>query len=455
VSSPTPAIVLAHGFGGRGDLPVPFSLALAGAGIAVVASFVLAAWSWPVPRFEDPDGGRPLPLRVSQLLDASWTRWAIRAVGLIFAAYVAVAAWFGPDILTNPTFGVVYVWLWVGLVPLSLLFGPVWRLLNPLRPVHLALARLLRVSPTHGLVPLPAGLGTWPAAVGLFAFVWLELVAPGAATLPVVRLWFTAYAVITVFGALVFGRRWFDCGDPFEVYSRLFGRLSVLARRPSDRRFVLRNPLAHLAMPPDGGYVPGPGAVAVVVVLLGSTAYDGVSQSTGWVGFVQRAALPEALLGTGALICFILLAAVTYWSATVACGWLAPARGVDAARRLPGAFAGSVVPIALGYLVAHYFTLFVLEGQRTLALLSDPLSTGADLFGLADYEVHAGLVNDPQVVALVKIGAVVVGHILGVVAAHDRAVALFSRREALLGQIPLLVVMVGYTLGGLTLLFAT
>ncbi|MEQ7128877.1 hypothetical protein ABN034_30665 [Actinopolymorpha sp. B11F2] len=449
--------ILAHGIGGRGDLPVPFSLALTGAAAALVVSFVILAWSWPAPRFDNRETGRVLPLALTRVVDAGVFRSALRVLGLLATAYVGVAAIFGPDLLVNPTFGVVYVLLWVGLVPLSVVFGPVWRYLNPLRPLHLLLARLLRVPPVEGLIPLPARLGAWPAAVGLFAFVWLELVAPDATSLAVVRMWVTAYVVLSLLLALVYGARWFDRGDPFEAYSTLFGHLSPFARRPSDGRLVLRNPLAHLA-----GLGSGPGSVAVVAILLGSTAYDGFSQSTTWIGFVQGSGIPEVLAGTGALAGSILVAAGSFWLATVLAGGLA---GGGASERtssapwlrsdLPGAFAGSVVPIVLGYLIAHYFTLLVLEGQQTFIYLSDPLANGANLLGLTGRDVDPSIANNPQLVAGVKVGAVVVGHVLGVIAAHDRAVALFPRRTALLGQIPLLVVMVCYTLAGLTLLFAT
>ncbi len=439
-------MILAHGIGGRGDLPVPFSVALIGAVAALVVSFVVLAWSWRSPRFEDPEAGRALPEGVTRLVDAPAFHLTLRLLGLFLAAYVTVAAVFGPDLLVNPTFGVVYVLFWVGLVPLSVVFGPVWRLLNPLRTLHGLLARLLRLPPGEGLVPMPR-VGYWPAAVGLFAFVWLELVAPAATTLAVVRMWFAVYAVTTLLAAVVYGGRWFDRGDPFEVYSGLFGQLSPFARRSSDGRLVLRNPLAHLAELRSG-----PGLVAVVAVLLGSTAFDGFSQSTRWIGFVQGVGIPAVLAGTVALTGFVLLAGGLFWLATVGAGGLA---GISTLRHLlPGEFAPSVVPIALGYLIAHYFTLLVLEGQRTVILLSDPLSNGANLLGLTGHEVDPGAAGSPQVVALVKVGAVVLGHVAGVVAAHDRSVALFPRRTALVGQLPLLLVMVFFTLGGLSLLFA-
>ena len=48
----------------------------------------------------------------------------------------------------------------------------------------------------------------------------------------------------------------------------------------------------------------------------------------------------------------------------------------------------------------------------------------------------------------------VLGHVLGVIAAHDRALNVLPERHQLTGQLPLLVAMVAFTVGGLYLLFA-
>ena len=120
---------------------------------------------------------------------------------------------------------------------------------------------------------------------------------------------------------------------------------------------------------------------------------------------------------------------------------------------MPAQFAHSVVPIALGYVIAHYYSLIVIEGQNAFIRLSDPLGTGADLLGLAGRAADSTLVT-PTIVSVVQVAAVVGGHVVGVIAAHDRAVRLFPQRRAVAGQLPLLVLMTTYTCGGLLLLFA-
>jgi len=108
----------------------------------------------------------------------------------------------------------------------------------------------------------------------------------------------------------------------------------------------------------------------------------------------------------------------------------------------------------VGYFVAHYLSLFVEDGQTLVIQLSDPLSTGSNLLGTADLSVNYWLTLHPTFLANVKVLGVVLGHVLGAVAAHDRALELLPRRHQLTGQLSLLVVMVLFTAGGLLLLFA-
>jgi hypothetical protein len=292
---------------------------------------------------------------------------------------------------------------------------------------------------------MPARLGYWPAALWLGAFVWLELVYPFRSDPRFLGLALVVYAAVNVVAASIYGARWFARGDAFEVYSSLIARLSPLGRRP-DGRLALRNPLDNLA-----GLRPEPGLVAVVVVLLGSTAFDGVTRQKWWQDFAGDAsgwsAVPKGTLGLALCLAVV---AVTYVVATRMSG--APAKADP--KPLPALFVHSVIPIAVGYAIAHYFSLLLLEGQNAWILASDPFGNGANWFGTATWTVDYTRVT-PRVTAVTQISAVVIGHVLGVIAAHDRAVGLFKGRAAVKGQYPLLVVMVAYTLGGVALLLGT
>jgi len=434
---------LAHGIGGAKDLPIPAEYAMAGAGAALAVSFIVLALAWREPRFDAATHGRPAPRWLASTVDSTAFAVVMRVLGFAFFAYVVWAAVAGPDLLTNPTFGVVYVLLWVGIVPMSLLFGPFYRTVSPLRTIHLVFTRLTGGRPEDSLLSLPRWVGYWPAALGLLAFVWLELVYPGSTYLSPVRLWFAAYIAIVIVGAALFGSDWFERADPFEVYSTLAGHLSVFGRT-ADGTLVLRSPLGNL-----DGVVVRPGLVGVVAVLFGSTAFDSFKDSNEWLQFTQSSSLSSEWLNLGALLLFCLVVGVSFAVATMATG---VEQGV-ARRTLPDRFAHSVVPIIIGYIVAHYLSYFVEVGQQTIAKLSDPMADGSDLLGTANLPVSYWLTAHPTFLAVLKVLSVVTGHVLGVIAAHDRAIKLLPKRHQLTGQLPLLVVMVFYTVTGLYLLF--
>ncbi|MEU7590866.1 hypothetical protein AB0A95_31805 [Micromonospora sp. NPDC049230] len=442
-----PATLLAHGVGGRQDLPITLPQLVVAAALTLVVTFLALGLLWREPRLDrDATGGHPVPRPLARLVDAPPFRWTLRGLGLLAAAWFCLGLLGGPDTADNPSAGALYVLLWVGLAPLSLLLGPVWRALNPLRTAHLLVALAARRDPDRGLRELPPGVGLWPGAVTLFGFVWLELVAPERATLPVITAWLAAYAVVMLVGASLFGAGWFDRADPFEVYSTLVGQLAPIGRA-ADGVLLWRNPLDGIA-----GLRPRPGLVAVVIVLLGSTMYDSLSNAPGWLRFSQENGLHPAVTGSGGLLLVLAAVAVAYLLATAAAARIGRADPADA-RAVPGEIAHSIVPIAVGYVVAHYYSLLILEGQRTVALLSDPLGTGANWLGTADREPYTGLVT-PSGVASLQITVIVLGHLVGTLLAHDRALYLFPRARAVAGQLPLLALMVAYTVAGLLLLYA-
>ena len=443
----------AHGIGGAKDLPISPELAIAGAVAALTISFTVLALAWRTPRYASPArgprGGHPLPDSLQRLVDSAAWRGGLRVVGLLLFGWAALAAIAGQDLLTNPFFGMFYVWWWVGLVPASLLLGPVWKAVSPVRTFHLLLAKVSGSEPGSGVLAYPARLGYWPAALGLFAFVWLELVYPYSTELGPVRLWASVYVAVMLLGGALFGDTWFERADPFEVYSSLVAKLSVWGE--SEGRVVVRSPLANLATTEAR-----PGLVAVVAVLFGSTGFDSFRESPTWVRF---------LLGTEAI-------ASRDWAATLAdniallvfCGGVGllfalgtMLTGVGHGQRrllLPGQFAHTMIPIIVGYIAAHYLSYWLEVGQDTLIKASDPLSTGADYLGTGDWSVNYWLSYHPTLLANLKVLGVVLGHVVAVVAAHDRAIALLPKGHQLTGQLPLLLLMVFFTAGGLFLLFA-
>ncbi|MGK2869250.1 MAG: hypothetical protein ACSLFA_21865 [Mycobacterium sp.] len=424
----TTTAVLAHGLGGSADLPIPFTYAVVGAAWTLTFTFVVVALAWRKPRFDADTPGRPLPDRLTAAIDAPVTRWILAAAGLAFTAWVAVAAVTGPQDSRNALPGVFYVLLWVGLVALSLFFGPVWRVISPVRTV----TRLLRISKDS----YPRQLGYWPAAAGLFAFVWLELASPDPGSLTAVKIWLLTYFALTTIGAWVCGPRWCAHADPFEVYSMIASRCAPW-RRNADGRIAVTNPFNRLLSLPVR-----PGTVTVLAVLLGSTAFDSFSAMPQWRNFVDThtaGAWGASGYKTVGLLVFIAVVAVTFSLAAAATG------GVDrdARRALPGLMAHSLIPIVIGYVFAHYLTYLVEKGQQTFHTL----------MGSPDAQVYYLLSMHPSVLASIKVGFVLLGHVAGVIAAHDRALRVLPKRHQMTGQLAMMLVMVSYTFTGLYLLF--
>ena len=442
--------VLAHGLGGSSDLPVPYAFSVVGAAWALTFTFALVALAWKRPRFDPDNPTRPLPTAVTTFVDSRVTRGVAAAAALAFTGWVLLAGLFGPQNQGNALLGVFYVLLWVGLVAVSLLVGPVWRVLSPVRTVY---ALLQRITPDPRR-PYPESWGYRPAAVGLFAFVWMELASPNPAALPWVKTWLLLYTVLLLIGAWLYGPRWFARADPFEVYSMAVSRLSPFRRDAKTRKVGIGNPFDHLLSLPVR-----PGVVAVLAVLLGSTAFDSFSSSATWRNFADGVArsihaAPVAVslcvLRTIGLLVFVAVVASTFSLAARASGGL----DRDQRRAMPGELAHSLVPIVVGYIFAHYLSYLVERGQQAVIALADPLGRDWNLLGLGHVHVAYLLSLHPALLAVIKVTSVVTGHIVAVIAVHDKALRLLPKRHQLTGQLTMMLVMVGYTFTGLYLLFS-
>jgi hypothetical protein len=439
-------MLLAHALSTPIQAPLPLSVFLWGASVVLLFSFAALGRLWQSSRFEGEEG-RLLPVWVQ-----ATARVAAVAGRIVTLALFAAAFWSGVAgrNLVDANFAprAVYVVFWVGLTVTSAVFGDVWRAVSPFDTICAIGQWLRRRAGRAGAPPrsYPPGWGYWPAAAGLLAFLWLELVYRDAADPRTVALAMEIYTLAVLAGAAIWGRAWLQRGEAFAVY---FGFLASMAPffRAADGTVRVRPPLSGLAR--LGQVNPIPGTAAVVFVALGSTSFDGLSRTSLWAGLVAgQDATTLMLSGTLGLAWMIVTAYVLYGTAMRLAGRLA--------RRDPDTlidwFLPSMVPIAFGYAIAHYFTLLIFESQTAIALASDPLGRGADYFGTATWAINLTFITTYQV-AWVQGGSIVIGHIAGVMAAHDRALARLGGRDATRSQFPLLGAMVVYTVGGLALLF--
>ena len=447
-------LVFAHGIVGRADLPIPEALFGAAAAAVLVVSFLALAAGWSSPRLESVRERAlfRLPLAVEVVCGA---------IGVLVFAVVVYAGLAGTDSQQDnlaPT--AVYVGFWVAVPFLSLLIGDWFRLFNPWRALGRATGwlagRLSRGEPTE-VFPYPERLGHWPAALGILAFVICELCwATGREPMPLAIL-MLVYAFVQLAGQGVYGvEPWSRRGDAFGVWFGMFATLSPL-RRDETGRVRLRPPFVGAAR-----LAPGAGTVALLVIGIGSTGFDGAAE-----GPLFNDLRPDlqsfftslgASLGVGLELAYVvgLLVAIgivgTLW-------WLGtsgmPRAGTGLDRKgLSRRFAHTLVPIAAAYVVAHYFSLLAYNGQDLWRLASDPLGDGSDLFGGAERRIDYSVLT-ATAIWYAQVLALVAGHVAALVLAHDRALVVYgSAKAASRSQVVMLVLMVCFTCLGLWLLSA-
>lgn len=414
---------------------MPVWLLAYGAAFALLISFIALRILWPRPRLSAASSGVALAAVVQRARPV--LSIVLRVAGVLFFAGTLATAVFGSaDGASNVAPYAVCVVFWVGVAIASAVVGDVFAAANPFDTIALVLRvpeRTTRADP-----------GLWSAAVMIGSFTWLELAYHEGCGDPVALAWWLgAYTLAALAGAAIWGRRWLRTGEGFAALFGLLAHLAPLYWDAHSRRLRLRPPLSGLA-----SVQPQPGTLAVLLVALGSTTFDGFSRTRFWSDIVgQRIGWDRTLVSTIGLVWVI---------AIVTAAWLAATRltarttGRDPAD-MATAFLSSLIPITLGYAIAHYFSLLVFDGQNFLALASDPFARGWDLFGTINNTVDYRVVST-RTIAYVQVASIVIGHVCGVIAAHDRAVELFEPRQAVRSQYPLLGVMILYTVGGLLLL---
>lgn len=450
-----PAAAQAHGLGAREDLPIPSWLFAWGAAAVLIASFAALATLWRSPKLQGPEQGHHL-LTVPRWLDA-----LLGAIGVALFAVTVYAGLAGDQEATsNLAPAMVFIVVWVVVPVLSALVGDVFSALNPWRAIGRAVgwaygkAGLGASGPEP--IAYPERLGLWPAVVVVVCFGWLELVYVDRDDPSQLAILALAYAVIQLIGMTLFGvEAWSRRGDGLGAYFRLFGQLAPLRRTGDDLELVRPlSKLPHLRAEH--------GLVALCLVAIGVTSFDGLSQSGLWTGAADDLQSAAVSLGASQSLGFQLAGTVGLLLALAVVGGfyalgVGGMRAVDPRRdaaQLRVSYAHTLVPIALAYVVAHYFSFVVLDGQSVIRLASDPLGDGADLLGTASLATNYGLIG-ATAIWYIQVAALVAGHVAGLVLAHDRALGLYADpRRASRSQNYMLAVMVGFTCLGLWLLSA-
>jgi len=313
------------------------------------------------------------------------------------------------------------------------------------------------------LLPYPAWLGYWPAIVLFLGFAWFELVDPAPDDPWRLAVAVAAYWLFTCIAVILFGEEaWLGRAEPFSVFFRFIGGLSPLVWAPAAggdktrQKLTLALPgtalLGRDALPPSG--------TLFILLTLACVSFDGLAKTFWWLGLngLNPLELPgrSAVLGinSAGLVLTWLALAVLYTGA-VLWGWRLAGRPGEPGALL-GTLALSMMPISLAFHFSHYLTALLVNGQYALAAASDPFGTGRDVLRLGHFHVTTSFLNTWEGTSAIwnaQTAAIVAGHVLAVVLAHELARrALPGGRAAVLSQLPLAAVMVGYTLLGLWLL---
>jgi hypothetical protein len=442
-----PEGVSAHSFGVLYNLPVPFWMYLYGSAAAVALSFLVIGYFFSeVPK----ESGYPTRI-LSRHFFSDRARARIstvaRAVSVGLFILTILTGLFGVD-SSYSNFNMNFFWIicLLGLTYLSALIGNVYSILNP-----------WKILTTHigeqGIFTYPTWLRYYPAFALYYLLIWFELLGkPSPSKLSVALI---LYTVLNYAGVITFGKTvWFRYGEFFSVFWRLVSKMAPVERR--DGKLYLRPPFIGL-IKEQAEHV---SLLFFTLFMLSSTAFDGVKDTLPFVRIYWQDIDPllRPLLGTSSYRVFqsvcLLLSPFVFFVLYVLL--------IAAAKRIAKSalsltdilltFAFSLVPIALAYNIAHYYTLIFSEGPSIVRLISDPFGFGWNLFGTAGST--ASVILDAGFVWHSQVFVIVAGHVAGVYLAHLASLKVFpaSRTRALISQLPMVVLMMSYTMIGLWIL---
>ena len=487
----------AHGFGIKPDLPIPEQWYTVGAVSAMIVTFAIVGLFIRRTASER-------PYRTYNLFRHAWvraiaqSRWIFVVVKAfsVFILFLTIAAGlFGSPVIAwnwTPTF--IWIIWWVGFGFgfgfgfVHVLVGNVWAIVNPWKALHegLRFLGLLGARTGGGRFAYPERLGSWPAFVLFLGFIWLELVSTDSANPQLLGALVLAYSVVTVLGMHLFGKHtWLHHCEPFSIFFHYLSMMAPTEVRMPDREACERCGLRCRHQPEcvncyecfessgRGELHLRPFAAglltlqhttvdrtAFIILMLSSVTFDGLSRTFLWYKVFDIPlpfdpalyALSKPLMlqiNSLALVGFFLLFFGIYLAFT--CLAKLFARSDVSVRTIALKLVFSIVPIAIVYQIAHYALYFVVNGQLMFRLISDPFGLQWDLFGTRQMTMSYGY--DPVLAWNFQVGVIVLGHVIGVWSAHVIALRTFGNAAvAVRSQLPMLVLMVIYTMAGLWLL---
>jgi hypothetical protein len=460
-----PWVAAAHVGGNAFILLLPTRLYVAGGAVAVAASFVLITAVPPrlFTRIETLSLQRSVGgLRRHDGLATGASLFSFAGVALLVTAGLLGSR----DPLANPLPLFVWTVWWIGFTYLHAILGNLWVHLNPWTGLYRLATSVgpLRAWRERPPLAYPTSVGHWPAVAGFLLFAWFELVYPAPADPVVLATVVATYVVAHFVGLFAFGESWLREAEPFSVFFRVVSWIAPFGARVTDDHGPGGTPrvdveltlpalrLLRVAAPPGS-------MAAFVLLVLSAVSFDGLSRTFAWLGLLgenplvypgRTALMAPDTLGLLGVYLGLLLA---YVAAAGLSGRLAGIR--LPLRQLVTLFILPLVPIACGYHFAHYLPVFLVDVQHAIRVASDPMAWGWNLLGTRDLSVVTSFLSDPMRVYAIwhsQVAIIVAAHVAGVIIAHALALRLVDPARAAVSQLPMLVLMIGYTMLGLWLL---
>jgi len=450
-----PKPTFAHAFGQLYNLPVPFWLYLYGAAAALIVSFLIIGYFFNQHKREINYPKLEISQEISGLMFKSWFIKGLKTISLFFFFLtVLTGIWGIDDAYSN--FNMTFFWIvfLLGFTYLTALLGNLWSIINPWR-ILVELGEKLTGQQTRGIFSYPRKLSYWPALIIYFLLIWWELA--GGTTPAKLSLLIIQYTLINLTGAIAFGKKnWFSYCEFFSVF---FGLIAKVAPVEVDSgKIYLRPPFVGLAKDKTKHF----SLLVFILFMLSSTAFDGFSSTLPWLRLSYRLeTVIGSLLGENSLLTFQVVKTLGLAAAPIIFLYIyliliAIAKVITGTRQtileLAREFAFSLIPIALVYNIAHYYTLLLTEGQNIIRLVSDPFGFGWNLFKTANFTPNIGIVG-ANFVWHSQVLVILLGHVVAVFLAHLVSLKIYpSGQKALISQFPMLALMVIYTTLGLWIL---
>jgi hypothetical protein len=390
------------------------------------------------------------------------------AIGLLV---LTIAAGFigSKDPMTNINMTMFWVVFLLGFAYLTAIIGDVFAIISPWETM-LDICEACGLDFSKARVMYPRPVGYLPALCCYIALIWIELFTEQSPFVLSVAL--LGYSVVVVIGAWLFGRAtWLRYGEFFGVFFRLIGEMAPVAyirnSVPGEwhwrtRRLfagIVDDPKEHLSL------------MLFVLFMLSSTIYDGLHDTQVWLDIYWKHLLQliEPLWGAvgpkerSTLIIFwhtvyqrsglILLLALYVGIYLFVIAVAKRIANIDTSvSSLAQRFAYSLIPIAFVYNITHYFTFLVTQIRALPWLVSDPFGKGWNLLNLSRAPDQFGLL-DMAFIWHMQVALILIGHLVSVCVAHMISLRVcHTRRQALLTQLPMLVLMMVYTSVGLWIL---